>query len=73
MCGADVPAWMHRLFQGLEEDAETRKLVGATIAAEQCRRLQAAGINEFHFYTLNRSDATQRIFETLGAPGLATA
>jgi methylenetetrahydrofolate reductase (NADPH) len=66
MCGADVPAWMHRLFQGLEEDAETRKLVGATIAAEQCRRLQAAGINEFHFYTLNRADLTYAICHILG-------
>jgi methylenetetrahydrofolate reductase (NADPH) len=71
MCGADVPAWMHRLFQGLEDDAETRKLVGATIAAEQCRRLQAAGINEFHFYTLNRADLTYAICHILGLRGPA--
>ena len=73
MCGADVPAWMHRLFQGLEEDAETRKLVGATIAAEQCRRLQAAGINEFHFYTLNRADLTYAICHILGLRDTAPA
>lgn len=66
MCGANVPGWMHQLFEGLDEDSETRKLVGATIAAEQCRRLQAAGIDEFHFYTLNRADLTYAICHILG-------
>ena len=69
MCGADVPHWMHRLFDGIEKDSETRKLVGATIAAEQCRRLQAAGINEFHFYTLNKADLTYAICHILGLRG----
>jgi len=74
MCGASVPTWMHSLFAGLEEDPETRKLVGASIAAEQCRRLQAEGIDEFHFYTLNRADLTYAICHILGlrcVPGAA--
>ncbi|HJS33545.1 MAG TPA: methylenetetrahydrofolate reductase [NAD(P)H], partial [Alphaproteobacteria bacterium] len=53
-CGAGVPAWLARIFEGLDGDAETRKLVAATVAAEQCRRLQDHGVDEFHFYTLNR-------------------
>ena len=69
MCGANVPDWMHRLFEGIEKDIATRKLVGATIAAEQCRRLQSAGINEFHFYTLNRADLTYAICHILGLRG----
>ena len=69
MCGTDVPDWMHRLFDGIEKDGDTRKLVGATIAAEQCRRLQSAGINEFHFYTLNRADLTYAICHILGLRG----
>ncbi len=69
MCGASVPLWMHRLFDGLEKDPETRKLVGASIAAEQCRRLQAEGIDEFHFYTLNRADMTYAICHILGLRG----
>ncbi|MSO65555.1 MAG: methylenetetrahydrofolate reductase [NAD(P)H] [Alphaproteobacteria bacterium] len=64
--GARVPQWLAQLFEGLDEDPETRKLVGATVAAEQCRRLQAAGINEFHFYTLNRADLTYAISHILG-------
>jgi methylenetetrahydrofolate reductase (NADPH) len=65
-CGASVPAWLADLFEGLEGDPETRKLVAATVAAEQCRKLQTAGVNEFHFYTLNRADLTYAICHILG-------
>lgn len=66
MCGASVPAWMARLFDGLEEDAETRRMVAAVVAAEQVRLLQANGVDEFHFYTLNRADLTYAIAHLLG-------
>jgi methylenetetrahydrofolate reductase (NADPH) len=65
-CGASVPAWLARLFEGLDNDPETRRLVDATVAAEQCRRLQDHGIEEFHFYTLNRADLTYAICHILG-------
>lgn len=65
-CGAAVPPWLARLFEGLDGDPETRRLVAATVAAEQCRALQANGINEFHFYTLNRADLTYAICHVLG-------
>jgi hypothetical protein len=54
MCGASVPAWMGRLFDGTENDPETRRMVGMVVVAEQVRLLQANGVDEFHFYTLNR-------------------
>lgn len=66
MCGAIVPVWMASLFEGLDDDPETRKLVAATVAAEQCRLLQANGIDEFHFYTLNRADLAYAICHILG-------
>jgi methylenetetrahydrofolate reductase (NADPH) len=65
-CGASVPTWLARLFDGLDDDPETRKLVAASTAAEQCRRLQAAGVNEFHFYTLNRAELSLAICHVLG-------
>ncbi len=65
-CGANVPAWLASQFEGLDDDPETRKLVAASVAAEQCRGLQAAGIDEFHFYTLNRADLTYAICHILG-------
>ena len=66
MCGARVPAWMGDLFDGLEEDPETRRMVAATVAGDLCRRLQAEGIRDFHFYTLNRADLTFAICHLLG-------
>jgi methylenetetrahydrofolate reductase (NADPH) len=71
-CGASIPAWLADLFAGLDGDPETRKLVAATVAADQCRRLQAAGVNEFHFYTLNRADLTYAICHVLGVRPPAT-
>jgi methylenetetrahydrofolate reductase (NADPH) len=67
MCGASVPGWMGQLFEGLEEDVETRRMVAAVVAAEQVRLLQANGVDEFHFYTLNRPDLTYAIAHILGA------
>jgi methylenetetrahydrofolate reductase (NADPH) len=66
-CGASIPAWMEKLFEGTEEDAETRRIVAAVVAAEQVRVLQASGVDEFHFYTLNRADLTFGIAHILGA------
>ena len=61
-----VPGWMMALFDGLDDDAETRKLIATSVAAEQCRRLQAGGADQFHFYTLNRADLTYAISHILG-------
>jgi methylenetetrahydrofolate reductase (NADPH) len=57
---------MADLFQGLDDDPETRKLVAASVAAEQCRALHAGGVDTFHFYTLNRADLTFAICHVLG-------
>ena len=65
-CGASVPGWMADLFAGLDDDPETRRLVAATVAAEQCRALAADGVDEFHFYTLNRADLAYAICHILG-------
>lgn len=66
MCGARIPDWMFQLFDGLDADPDTRKLVAAMVATEQCRALQAEGVDEFHFYTLNRPDLTLGICRRLG-------
>lgn len=65
-CGMQVPAWLTHLFEGLEDDPATRKLVAAMVASEQCRILQKAGINDFHFYTLNRADLVYAVCHSLG-------
>lgn len=71
MCGASVPDWMGRLFEGTDDDPETRRMIGMVIAAEQVRLLQANGVDEFHFYTLNRPDLTFAIAHVLGVRAAA--
>ncbi|MEM7122870.1 MAG: methylenetetrahydrofolate reductase [NAD(P)H] [Pseudomonadota bacterium] len=72
-CGATVPGWLIALFDGIApDDEETTNLVGAVAAAELCRYLQARGIEEFHFYTLNRADLTTAICRILQTPVLTT-
>ena len=66
-CGTQVPGWLAALFEGTEDDPDTRRLLGAVVAAEQVRLLQANGVDEFHFYTLNRPDLTYAIAHLLGA------
>jgi methylenetetrahydrofolate reductase (NADPH) len=65
-CGAVVPDWLGRHFEGLDEDPATTRLVASAIVAEQCRQLIAAGVHEFHFYTLNRAELTAGICHLLG-------
>jgi methylenetetrahydrofolate reductase (NADPH) len=64
--GATIPVGFARLFEGLDNDPDTRKLVAATVAAEQCQQLAQAGVTEFHFYTLNRADLTYALCHILG-------
>jgi methylenetetrahydrofolate reductase (NADPH) len=65
-CGASIPSWLGRLFEGTEKDPELRRMIGVVVAAEQVRLLQANGVDEFHFYTLNRPDLTYAIAHILG-------
>lgn len=66
MCGAEIPGWMDRLFEGLDDLPAARQLVAATIAAELCRKLYAGGVRHFHFYTLNRAELAYAICHLLG-------
>jgi methylenetetrahydrofolate reductase (NADPH) len=65
-CGATVPDWLRDWFAGLDDDAETRQMIAASIAIDVVRRLEAEGIDEFHFYTLNRAELAFAICHALG-------
>jgi len=66
MCGATVPEWLHQRFDGLDDDEETRRMIAASIAIDAAERMLAEGIDEFHFYTLNRAELTYAICHALG-------
>jgi methylenetetrahydrofolate reductase (NADPH) len=64
--GASLPDWLAAKFDGLDDDAETRKLVAATVAAGQVQKLAKHGVENFHFYTMNRADLVFAISHLLG-------
>ncbi len=72
-CGASIPEALARKFEGLDDDLETRKLIAATVAAEQVERLRRHGFDQFHFYTLNQADLTFAICHLLGVRAQPTA
>jgi methylenetetrahydrofolate reductase (NADPH) len=65
-CGASIPDWLRRRFEGLDDDPETRRLIAANVAIEQVQQLRRHGVEEFHFYTLNRAELTYAICHALG-------
>lgn len=65
-CGAKIPSWLAERFAGLDDDPETRRLIAANVAIEQVSRLRHHGVDEFHFYTLNRAELTYAICHALG-------
>lgn len=72
MTNVRVPGWMNAMFDGLDDDAETRKMVGANIAMDMVKILSREGVKDFHFYTQNRAEMSYAICHTLGVrPTLA--
>lgn len=65
-CATSVPQSLAEMFDGLDKDPETRNLIAATVAVEQCEGLQREGVGHFHFYTLNRAALTKAICWRLG-------
>ena len=65
-CGIVLPEWLGNLFEGLDKDPETRRLIAGSVSAELCARLVEEGFDDFHFYTLNRADLVYAICRVLG-------
>ena len=70
-CGASIPATLKTLFEGLDEDPSTRQLIAAHAAVSQAEDLGREGVNDFHFYTLNRADLSFAVCHALGVQGNA--
>jgi len=64
--GIQLPGWLGNLFDGLDKDPDTRRLLACSVATEMCARLAEEGFSDFHFYTLNRADLTYAICRVLG-------
>jgi methylenetetrahydrofolate reductase (NADPH) len=66
MTNVRVPQWMHKMYEGLDDDQTTRNLLGASVAIDMVKILSNEGVKDFHFYTLNRADLTYAICHTMG-------
>ncbi|MEQ8557551.1 MAG: methylenetetrahydrofolate reductase [NAD(P)H] [Henriciella sp.] len=66
MCGASLPDWLHQLYEGLDDDPATRDLITANVAAELCHKLAEGGVDQFHFYTLNKANLALSTCHLLG-------
>ncbi|NRD72355.1 methylenetetrahydrofolate reductase [Shewanella sp. VB17] len=66
MTNVGIPSWLHKQFEGLDDDPVTRQMVGANVAIDMVKVLSREGVKDFHFYTLNRAELTYAICHTLG-------
>jgi methylenetetrahydrofolate reductase (NADPH) len=67
-CGASIPDWMEEMFAGLEDKPDMHAMVSTYLAAQQCQRMIDAGVDAFHFYTLNKPDLSLAVCRALGIP-----
>jgi methylenetetrahydrofolate reductase (NADPH) len=65
-CGASVPDWLAALYDGLDDDVESRKLIASAVLADQVQKLRDHGFAQFHFYTLNQAELTFAVCNMLG-------
>lgn len=64
-CGANVPQWMDDLFDKAIRD-DRHDLLATALATELCSKLMDGGVDDLHFYTLNRPELTRDICHALG-------
>ncbi|HMV55376.1 MAG TPA: methylenetetrahydrofolate reductase [NAD(P)H] [Rhodocyclaceae bacterium] len=66
-CGADIPRWMRKRFEGFGDDAASVRAFGLDVVTTLCERLLRHGAPGLHFYTLNQAGLTNTIMQRLGA------
>ena len=64
-CGAELPRWMRRKFEGLGDDVDAIRAFGLDVVTELCQRLLAGGAPGLHFYSMNQSALTLEICRRL--------
>jgi len=65
MCGAEIPRWLRKRLEAFGDDRESIQALGIEVVSELCQRLLDNGAPGLHFYTMNQSAPTLRIFDNL--------
>ncbi|GHU04601.1 methylenetetrahydrofolate reductase [Betaproteobacteria bacterium] len=66
-CGAELPRWMRRKFEGFGDDAESIRAFGLDVVTRLCERLLRGGAPGLHFYSMNQAELTLEIHRRLGS------
>ncbi|MFT7221269.1 MAG: methylenetetrahydrofolate reductase (NADPH) [Candidatus Azotimanducaceae bacterium] len=66
LCGAEIPRWIEKHLKTYEQNPEELKAFGAEVVTKLCERLLAGGAPGLHFYTLNQSAPTLKLWNNLG-------
>ncbi|CAL4318248.1 methylenetetrahydrofolate reductase [Buchnera aphidicola] len=66
MTNVNIPTWMFKMFDGLDNDLLTQKIIGTSIIIDMVKNLSHEGVKNFHFYTLNQSDVVYSICHMFG-------
>ncbi len=64
-CGAELPRWMRRKFEGFGDDVDSIRAFGVDVVSGLCERLLAGGAPGLHFYSMNQSALTLEICKRL--------
>jgi len=65
-CGADIPRWIRKHLESYQDDRESLKAFGEDVVTRLCQQLLDAGAPGLHFYTLNQSGPTLKLWRNLG-------
>ena len=65
-CGAEIPRWLRKRLEALQDDLPALCDYGADVVAGICERLVAEGVPSLHFYSMNRADLIGALCARLG-------
>ena len=65
MCGAEIPRWLRRKLESYADDTDSIKQFGAEFVSSMCEKLLDMGAPGLHFYSMNQSEATLKIWNNL--------
>jgi len=65
MCGAEIPRWIAKRLDGYGDDKASLVAFGEEVVTEMCHKLLDNGAPGFHFYTMNQSGPTQKLWQNL--------
>ncbi len=64
-CGTAIPGWLDEAFRAAKRDGR-EELLSIALCTELCDTLRTEGVEDFHFYTLNRPHLTREVVRALG-------